>query len=53
MKWVALKELMGDCSCCIYEAECAPIRRSTEEKFLNGEYQFRCPILINLSEEEK
>ena len=50
-KWVALKEPMGACSCCIHEAECEPIRKHTEGEYLNGRYKFRCPILIEIDEE--
>ena len=49
-KWVGLDEPIGDCECCIHQNECAPLKQHVLDKHLNGEYQFRCPILIEVDE---
>ena len=49
-KWVGLDELMGDCRYCTHQDECAPLKHHVSQKHLNGNYQFRCPILIEVDE---
>jgi len=49
-KWVGLDEPMGNCQCCIHKEECAPLKERVQEEHLNGNYRFRCPILIKVDE---
>lgn len=49
-KWVGLDEPIDDCRCCIHQDECAPLKQHVSQKHLNGNYRFRCPILIEVDE---
>jgi len=46
-KWIGLDEPIGDCQYCIHQDECAPLKQHVH---LNGNYRFRCPILIEIDE---
>jgi len=52
-KWVGLDEPMGDCKNCIHQDECAPLKRHVQQKHLNGNYRFRCPVLIEVGKSKK
>ena len=48
--WIGLDQVMGDCQHCIHQDECAPLKQHISQEYLNGNYRFRCPILIKVDE---